>query len=84
MRIEILLLVSVAACTTPIDDSGLVGHTEDPWVTLEREMREGSWIPVDIDLELLFTVKPEDRWRRALASIGVDPGMVMRRATAVA
>ncbi len=51
---------------------------------LERELREGSWMPVDIDLDLLFAVKPEDRWRRALASIGVDPGKVMRRAVAVA
>jgi putative transcriptional regulator len=60
---------------------GYAGWTEGQ---LEREMREGSWIPVDINLDLLFAVKPEDRWRRALASIGVDPGMVMRRSAAVA
>ncbi|MEM9865392.1 MAG: YqgE/AlgH family protein [Myxococcota bacterium] len=44
---------------------------------LEDELREGSWIPVDMDLETLFEVPFDDRWSHALACLGIDPRRVV-------
>lgn len=44
---------------------------------LESEMREGSWIPVDLDPRLLFETPLEDRWTAALADLGIDPARVV-------
>ena len=49
---------------------------------LEREMREGAWLPVDLDVTLLFEVPLEERWRRALASQGIDPARVANHGSA--
>jgi putative transcriptional regulator len=46
---------------------------------LEGELREGSWIPVDLDPALIFERPIEDRWRIALESLGIDPGRVTSR-----
>ena len=46
---------------------------------LEDEMREGSWIPIDLDPALIFELPIEDRWRVALESLGIDPGRVTSR-----
>ena len=44
---------------------------------LEGEMREGSWIPVDLDYDLVFGTPVEARWEVALASLGIDPSRVI-------
>ena len=36
-------------------------------------IREGSWIAVDLDPQLVFTTPVEDRWTAALATLGIDP-----------
>ncbi len=46
---------------------------------LEDEMREGSWIPIDLDPALIFELPIADRWRIALESLGIDPGRVTSR-----
>lgn len=46
---------------------------------LESELKEGSWLPVDLSLELLFETEPEQKWRAALAALGVDPAWVVGR-----
>jgi putative transcriptional regulator len=51
---------------------------------LENEMAEGSWIPVDLDPELVFEVPVEDRWLRALELLGVDPARVASHGVASA
>lgn len=43
---------------------------------LEDELREGSWIPVDLDPELIFATPVADRWTAALATLGIHPGQV--------
>lgn len=43
---------------------------------LEQEMRDGAWIPVDLDPELVFDIPAEDRWERALGKLGIDPARV--------
>lgn len=40
---------------------------------LDEEIKEGAWIPVDLDRRLLFEVDVADRWATALRTIGIDP-----------
>ncbi|MGB5548217.1 MAG: YqgE/AlgH family protein [Polyangiales bacterium] len=40
---------------------------------LEGEMKQGSWIPVDLDYEIVFDTPVEERWEAALATLGIDP-----------
>ena len=44
---------------------------------LDDEIREGSWILIDLDPALVFDVAAEDRWVGALASLGIDPARVV-------
>ena len=38
---------------------------------LEAELREGSWLPVDLSREVLFETSPERKWRAALETLGI-------------
>ncbi len=44
---------------------------------LESEMKEGSWIPVDLNYTLVFGTPVETRWEAALATLGIDPAHVV-------
>jgi len=44
---------------------------------LESEMKQGSWIPVDLDYSLVFETPLERRWEAALATLGIDPARVI-------
>ena len=44
---------------------------------LEDEMKHGSWIPVDLDYDLVFQTPIDDRWNAALATLGIDPARVI-------
>jgi putative transcriptional regulator len=44
---------------------------------LENEMKLGSWIPVDLDYDLIFDTPIENRWEAALARLGIDPARVI-------
>lgn len=44
---------------------------------LERELEENAWLLAPASSEVVFSVPLEDRWRAALASIGVDPGTLV-------
>ena len=43
---------------------------------LEGELREGVWIPVDLDERVLFDTEPGGRWSAALAVLGIHPGSI--------
>ena len=44
---------------------------------LESEMKVGSWIPVDLDYSLIFETPIDERWKAALATLGIDPARVI-------
>lgn len=44
---------------------------------LESEMKQGSWIPVDLDYEIVFDTPIEKRWEAALATLGIDPARLI-------
>lgn len=41
---------------------------------LDRELVENAWAVVDADPDLVFNTDNSDKWSRALARIGIDPG----------
>jgi len=47
---------------------------------LEEEIEAGSWIPVDVDPEIVFQTPLAVRYERALASLGLVPEMVWMEA----
>ena len=42
---------------------------------LEDELQSGSWLPLELDQELIFDVPLEDRWSIALKRLGIEPHM---------
>jgi putative transcriptional regulator len=51
---------------------------------LEAELRQGVWIPVDLDASVLFDTTSDQRWTAALAVLGVHPASVANQAVAQA
>ncbi|MGE0789063.1 MAG: YqgE/AlgH family protein [Sandaracinaceae bacterium] len=51
---------------------------------LDDEIRDGSWIPIDLDASLVFDREPSERWTAALATLGIDPARVVGLAGGVA
>lgn len=45
---------------------------------LEYELRQGVWIPVDLDARVIFDTESDKRWVAALAVLGVHPGALPR------
>ena len=44
---------------------------------LDQEIRDGSWIVVDLDPRLFFDLPADERWTAALAKLGIDPARVV-------
>lgn len=51
---------------------------------LEAEMKDGAWIPVEMDPALVFDAPMEERWSKALRTLGIDPAWVSSGGTASA
>ena len=45
---------------------------------LETELRQGVWIPVDLDARVLFDTAADKRWSAALAVLGIHPAALPR------
>lgn len=43
---------------------------------IDGEVLRGDWLTAEADPRIVFSGEPESAWRRALASIGVDPGAI--------
>lgn len=43
---------------------------------LEQEMQQNGWLTVPADDDLVFGEETDDKWRRAVAKIGIDPSML--------
>lgn len=52
---------------------GLAGYAGWGPEQLEREIGEGSWLPVPVDPRLVFHTPAEEVWRRAYDSVGLSP-----------
>jgi putative transcriptional regulator len=45
---------------------------------LESEIRQGAWIPVDLDARVIFDTPPDARWTAALSVLGIHPASLPR------
>lgn len=52
---------------------GLLGYAGWAPGQLENEIRVGAWLPVDLDLGLVFEVPREQLWQRAYQQVGSTP-----------
>ena len=55
----------------------LLGYSGWAPEQLEAEIARGAWLPVPLDESILFDVKPDDRWEKAYALLGLTPSHVM-------
>jgi putative transcriptional regulator len=71
------LLERIARGDGPDTCAMMLGYSGWGVGQLESEMKQGSWIPVDLAYALVFDTPVEDRWEAALASLGIDPARVI-------
>ena len=71
------LLERIARGDGPDTCAMVLGYSGWGQGQLESEMKQGSWIPVDLDYGLVFETPIEQRWEAALATLGIDPARVI-------
>jgi putative transcriptional regulator len=74
---SIELLERIARGDGPETCAMVLGYSGWGAGQLESEMKQGSWIPVDLDYSIVFETPVESRWQAALAKLGIDPGHVI-------
>ncbi len=74
------VLERIAAGTGPSRRAMMLGYAGWGAGQLDEEIREGSWITMDLDPAMIFEVPVEQRWARAFAAIGIDPAQMMMSA----
>jgi putative transcriptional regulator len=52
---------------------GLAGYAGWAPSQLENEIRQGAWLPTDIDPTVVFDIPSEEVWQRAYQLIGLTP-----------
>lgn len=70
---NLALLEQIAQGFGPQDFLMMLGYAGWGPGQLDDEIREGAWVPVDLDRRLLFEVDVADRWSTALHTAGIDP-----------
>lgn len=71
------VLEQIAAGGGPEVFAVLLGYAGWGPGQLDDEIREGSWIWVDLDPGLVFERPAEERWAAALGALGIDPARVV-------
>jgi putative transcriptional regulator len=44
---------------------------------LDQEIAQGAWIPVDLSDDLVFDTPYENRWKKALDTLGINPSLIV-------
>ena len=76
---SLTMLESIARGRAPARSMLSLGYSGWGEEQLEDELREGSWIPVDLSAEILFEMPLEARWETALRQLGIDPARMVGR-----
>ncbi len=71
------VLESIARGDGPSQFRMVVGYAGWAPGQLEVETRMGAWLPVDLDLSLIFDVAVEECWQAAFGRAGVSPAGFM-------
>lgn len=70
------ILQAVAAGGGPEKAVLLLGYAGWGEGQLDQEMRQNSWLSVAADDAIIFDTAHNTKWQRALAKLGIDPGML--------
>lgn len=70
------LLTDISNGKGPQTYSFFLGRASWMGGQLEAELAEGSWIPMDLDLSLLFPDTDEGSWDDAFRSVGAGPASI--------
>lgn len=70
------MLEEIARGEGPLSYLMMLGYAGWGPGQLDDEIQEGSWIAVDLDPILVFDTPVEQRWKAALATLGIDPARV--------
>jgi putative transcriptional regulator len=63
----------IAGGVAPASLFGVVGYAGWAPGQIENEVRSGAWLPVDLDVDLVFDVPRENLWQRAYERVGSTP-----------
>ena len=66
------VLEAIAKGSGPADILIALGYAGWGGGQLERELGENAWLSGPVDLDVLFRLEPEQRWRTAASILGVD------------
>ena len=67
------MLHAIASGQGPTRYQLVLGHSGWAPGQLEQEIREGSWIPANLAMDLIFDMPIEERWEGALRNEGLPP-----------
>ena len=81
---SLTMLESIARGKAPSRSMLSLGYSGWGEEQLEDEMREGSWIPVDLAADIIYDLPTEERWETALKRLGIDPARMVGRNVAQA
>jgi putative transcriptional regulator len=74
------VLASIGRGEGPRGHQALLGYTGWAPGQLEDEIRDGSWLPMPLDVSIVFDVPVEKRWQVAFEHAGVAPaGMLSKQ-----
>jgi putative transcriptional regulator len=71
------VLASIGRDDGPRIYSAYLGYTGWAPGQLEEEIRQGAWLPLSLDAQIVFDVPVEKRWREAFTRAGVAPAGFM-------
>lgn len=67
------VLECIAQAQGPSHKMIALGYAGWDALQLDREIQENAWLVVEPDPTLLYETEIDDRWRKALGKLGVDP-----------
>lgn len=74
------ILVAVASEEAPANFVLALGCAGWTAGQLEEELRHNAWLVVDYDDAIVFDEEHDDKWERAIASLGLDPSQLSEAA----
>jgi putative transcriptional regulator len=71
------VLASIGRAEGPAGFQTLLGYTGWAPGQLEDEIRQGAWLPTELDTSIVFEVPIDKRWQTAFERAGVAPAAMM-------
>ncbi|MBI2393383.1 MAG: YqgE/AlgH family protein [Deltaproteobacteria bacterium] len=71
------VLASIGRGEGPDGYQALLGYTGWAPGQLEEEIRQGAWLPMELDTSIVFEVPIDKRWKVAFEHAGVAPAAMM-------